>query len=411
MDFFNCKALDEAKTIIMEQVTQYPPPTIVIPLEEALGRIAAAEVVAAEDIPPFDRSTVDGYAVRSSDTFGAGEMSPVWLALTGEVAMGKVAALTLEAGQAAAIPTGGMLPAGADAVVMLEHVEIAADKSTILVSKPAAPGENLIRRGEDIMSGTTILSRGKTITPRDIGALAACGFSCVAVFEQMKVAVISTGDELVDVGVELLPGQIRDINSYALAAMLQQAGCKPLRFGIVADRYEDLYQVLAEAVKTCQVVIVSGGSSVGARDHTVRAIGDLGGPGVLFHGIAVKPGKPTIFGVVNGVPVFGLPGHPVSAMTICDQIVLPAIAGMTGGAIIRRPVLKARMARNIASAPGRDDFIRIRLVKNGEGYLAEPVPGKSGLISTLLQADGTARIAFNKSGLYQDEVVEVELFE
>lgn len=410
MDFFQCRTLAEAQEIIQQALEGLTPPLETVKLSAALGRIVASDIASAEDLPPFSRSTVDGYAVHSADTFGAGEGIPATLEIAGEVFMGKKADTYFALGQAIAIPTGGMLPSGADAVIMLEHTE-RVDGETLLVLRAVAPGENTIAKGEDIRSGQLLAAQGQRLSPAHIGALAACGYPEVTVFKQLQVGILSTGDEIVDIDMEPVgEGQIRDINSYALAAVVAEQGHRARSYGIVPDDYETLYDRLRQAAAECQLVIVSGGSSVGVRDHTVRAIEALSGQEVLFHGLSVKPGKPTIFGLIGRTPVFGLPGHPVSALTIYDQVVKPA-ADYLAGAVSHQAkiIVPARISRNVPSAPGRDDIIRVQLTKAEHGYQAEPVFGKSGLISTLVKSDGLIRIAAGSSGLYAGDMVAVEL--
>lgn len=409
MEFIQCMPLEQARKLIIDSLDGIPVNSEPVHISDALGRVAAADIIAQENLPPFSRSTVDGFAVRSADTFGASESSPSLFSIIGEVLMGQQATDTLLPGQAVIIPTGGMLPAGADAVVMLEYTE-RPDSSTLLVLKMVAPGENIVVQGEDVQTGTVIIEQGQQIAPQHIGALASCGYTEIQVCKQLEVAIISTGDELVDIQEPLEFGQIRDVNSYALAAMLTEVGCKVKRMGIVKDTYEKFYDALAKAVTMSQLVVISGGSSVGARDYTVRAIEALGTPGVLMHGIAVKPGKPTIYGMVDKVPLFGLPGHPVAAMTICDQLVkLAARMRMGHKQPQERIAIPARLARNVASAPGRDDFINVRLRKRAGEYTADPILGKSGLISLLAQADGVMHIPTDKSGVYDGEMVEILL--
>jgi molybdopterin molybdotransferase len=408
MDYFNCISLNEAERLILHEFSGLQAKIEQVTLPEALGRILAEDIISKEDLPPFSRSTVDGFAVRSMDTFGAGEGAPVVLDIAGEVAMGEQALLPVRPGQAVAIATGGMLPVGADAVVMLEYTE-RPDNSTLLVLRTAAPGENVVAKGEDISAGHCILYQGRRILPQDIGALAACGYSIVPVRRKPVAVIISTGDEVVDVPCSPVNGQIRDINSYTLAAMLEDNGCIVKRYGIVKDKYEDLLTALSQSVLHGNVVLVSGGSSVGARDHTVRAIQELGKKEVIFHGVAVKPGKPTIFGRIGNVPVFGLPGHPVAAMTVCRQIVMPAIQSFLGQAVGEVYTIPARLTRSMASVPGRDDYIRVRLIRRSDEYWAEPVLGKSGLISTMAMASGIVHISADKGGLYSEEIVEVEI--
>lgn len=404
-------SLQQAQQFIAEQLSENIVEQEIVSLPAALGRIAAEDIRSKEDLPPFSRSTVDGYAVRSADTFGAGETAPALFSVTGEVLMGQQTAFEILAGQAAVIPTGGMLPTGADTVVMVEYTE-QPDPKTLLVFKPAAPGENLVAQGEDIKGQAIIVRQGQKIAPQHIGILAACGVTRLAVNRKLKVAVISTGDELVDIHEVPGNGQIRDVNSYTLAAMLEESGCFVERMGIVRDNYEQFFGWLQQAVTACQLVVISGGSSVGVRDYTVKAIGALGAPGVLFHGIAVKPGKPTIFGMTGAVPVFGLPGHPVAAMTVCEQLVKLAVRRLNGHKLFGEKLsVPAHLTRKIASAPGRDDFIHVKLSKQDGEFVATPIFGKSGLIRIMVQADGVVHIPENKSGLYEAERVEVVLTE
>ncbi len=408
MEYFNCISLHDAERLIMSKMDGLLVGNEQVSLGESLGRIAAKDVVNQDDLPPFSRSTVDGFAVRGMDTFGASEGVPALFDIVGEVVMGQSAVTQLKPGQAVAIPTGGMLPMGADAVVMLEHTE-RPDNSSLLVLKAVAPGENVVAKGEDISAGRLLLSQGQKIMPPDIGALAAGGCVTVTVRQRPEIIIISTGDEVVDVACTPVDGQIRDINSYVLAAILEDIGCKVKRYGIVKDQYDELFATLAQAATACNMVIVSGGSSVGVRDHTVRVIKELGKADVIFHGLAVKPGKPTIFGMIGKVPVFGLPGHPVAAMTVCNQIVKPAVRILLGQVSKEVYAIPARMSRSMASVPGRDDFIRVQIIKKSGEYWAEPVLGKSGLISTMSAADGIVHIAADKGGLYSEEMVEVEL--
>ncbi len=407
MDFLHCMELNEAQRLMEENLTESLVGEELVELPEAFGRITSEDIRATEDLPPFARSTVDGYAVRSEDTFGASESAGALFTIIGEVSMGKETKLELGPGEAVTVPTGGMLPGGADAVVMLEYTE-RPDEQTLLIQRMVAPNENVMTRGEDITAGACIVRQGVRITPQHIGLLAACGCHHLKVREKIKVALISSGDELVDIHDTPAFGQIRDVNSYSLAAMLTEMGCEVERVGIVKDSYGHFLSSLSDAVANFQMVLISGGSSVGTKDFTVPAMQALGGPGILIHGLAIKPGKPTIFGMVGRVPVFGLPGHPVAALTVCGQLVAAAVHQMTG---LQRTStaggVPAVLGRNIASAPGRDDFVQVRLKKSTEGLVAEPVFGKSGLISIMAQADGIIRIPAAKSGLYEGEQVFV----
>lgn len=407
MEFFQCTSLQDARELIRRKLAHIKTTVETVALPEALGRVAAENLAAAADLPPFNRSTVDGFAVRSADTFGAAETLPALFAVIGEVLMGQPANIELLPGQAAIVPTGGMLPKAADAVVMIEHTEI-LDEENVLVLQRTAPGENVISRGEDVKSGAALFVSGQKLASRHIGLLAACGITRLSVSAKIKVGIISTGDELVDIDQPLQYGQIRDINSYALAAMLEEEGCRVERLGIIRDSYEQFFACLQQAVAVYQLVIISGGSSVGVRDFTVKAIGALGQPGLLFHGISVKPGKPTIFGLIDDVPVFGLPGHPVAAMIVCRQLIQAAVRQLAGQQLTDNelPVL-ARLTRNIASAPGRDDFINVSISRVGGEYRATPVLGKSGLIRLMADSDGLLHIPADKSGLYEGELVAV----
>lgn len=384
-----------------------------VPLLESLGRILAAEVWAAEDVPGFDRSTMDGFSVRACDTYGATESMPAYLDVTGDIAMGLQPFQTVRAGQACRIATGGMLPPGADAVVMVEYTEY-LDSRTIGVTGPVAPGENVVRKGEDIVSGALALPAGHRIRPQDLGFLAAVGVTAVPVDVPLRVGIISSGDELVEPEEVPGPGQVRDINSYALHGAVTICGGSPRLYGIVRDDYEAMKSVLERALAENDMALLSGGSSVGVRDVAARVIDALGKPGVLFHGIAVKPGKPTIGAMVGEKPVFGLPGHPASAMVAFDLLVAPLLrqAMVPGGgkdAFMEYP-LRAVITRNLRSAAGREDFIRVKLCQKEGKLYAEPVLGKSGLISTMVRADGLARIAAGKEGVEAGEEVEVKLF-
>jgi molybdopterin molybdotransferase len=410
-ELFNALTIKNAREVVAQHLTTRS--AVKVPLLESLGRRLAAAVRAPEDVPGFDRSTVDGYAVRARDTFGATESMPAYVDITGEVLMGQAPREALKTGQAWRIATGGMLPPGADAVVMVEYTE-ELDERTIGVTRPVAPGDNVVRRGEDIGAGEVALAAGKRIRPQDMGLLAAIGVMEVPVLQAPKVGIISTGDELVAPAEKPAAGQVRDINSYALYGAVQGCGGLPRLYGIVRDVYADLAKVLRQALQENDIVLLSGGSSVGARDVAARAIESLAEPGVLFHGIAVKPGKPTVGAVVDGKPVFGLPGHPTSALVIFDLLVAPLVRegcypSEGEGESLDYP-LRAVITRNLHSAAGRDDFVRVKLSnQNGQLY-AEPVLGKSGLIGTMVKADGLVHIPAGKEGVEAGELVAAKLF-
>mgnify|MGYP005843239115 FL=1 len=373
-------------------------------LLEALGLTVARDIVAPEDVPGFDRSTMDGFAVRAGDTFGASEGLPAYLEVAGEVRVGEPPPGELAAGQAYRIATGGMLPPGADAVVMVEYTE-PVDERTVGVTRPVAPGENIVRRGDDIRSGELLFAAGHRLRPQDIGLLAAAGIGRVPVLRRPRVGVITTGDEIVPVDQLPGPGQVRDVNSFTNFGLVVACGGIPVLYGVVRDDFDSLHRTVARALDETDMVVISGGSSVGTRDMTARVVDALGEPGVLFHGLAVRPGKPTIGAVVAGKPVIGLPGHPVSAMVVFDLIARPLLNPNE-----RRFPVKARITRQLRSAPGREDYVRVRLRREDGALVAEPILGKSGLIATMARADGLARIPLDSEGVQAGETVEVILF-
>lgn len=391
-----------------------------IGIGHGLGRVTAGAVVSPADLPEFNRSTMDGYAVRSSDTFGATESLPACLTITGDIPMGAMPERGIAKGEAMRIATGGALPQGADAVAMLEHAQPVDDKS-IEVVKPVAPHENVIQVGDDIRKGETILPGGHIIRPQDMGALAGVGITRVRVFEKPKAAIINTGNEVVPADREPGPGRVRDINSYNLEGLITQAGGIPIKKGIIPDDYGLIRKALEDSLAECRLVVMTGGSSVGVADMTAKVIADLGPPGVIVHGVSIKPGKPLIVGLVKGasgqVPVFGLPGHPAAVSVCFELFVKPVLALLTGA--IPHPALegisphrtvKAKLARSISSTPGREDHIRVTLEMREDGLWARPIFGASGLISTMVKAVGTVVVPVNTIGIEAGEEVEVRLF-
>jgi len=375
------------------------------PLLDAAGRLLARDVVSTVDLPGFARSTMDGYAVRAADTFGASDSLPALLAMAGEVHMGEIAQVDLPRHSCVRVATGSMLPAGVDAVVMVELTE-ELDDTTMAILRPVAPGENVVAADEDVARGEVLLTGGRLLREHDIAALAAVGMLDVEVSVGPRVGIISTGDELVDVDAMPSLGQVRDMNSYALHAAARLAGARPEILGIVRDDYASLAQAMRDALPRVDMLIVSGGSSIGVRDFAREAIDSLGKPGVLVHGVAVKPGKPTIIAVADGIPIFGLPGHPVSCLTVFRLLVEPAIARWMGGKLVRRE-LSARIGANVASAAGREEYVSVRIVRrNGETW-ADPIFSKSALISGLASADGTIRIPAGTEGVQKGDVVTV----
>ena len=382
----------------------------VVATADALGRVTAEDVLSPEDLPAFARSTMDGYSVRSRDTFGASEGLPAYLDLVGEVPMGEAAAVELGVGQAATAYTGGMLARGADAVVMVERTQL-LDDTAIEVLRAVAPGENVVQVGEDVRKGEIVLPRGRVVRPQDIGGMLALGITTVSVNRKPRVGIISTGDELVTPDEKIAPGQIRDINTYTISALVSHAGGKPTPIALVSDDFEAQRQAAVEGLSTCDALVFSAGSSVSSRDLTADVLDSLGEPGVIVHGISIKPGKPTVVGAVDGKPVFGLPGNPVSAMVVFDLLVRPTIYHLSGCETAPpQSTVKATLARDIPSVAGREDYVPVRLKNSDACVSAEPVFGKSNLIYTLVRSDGIVRVPLDKSGLYAGEVVDVRLF-
>ncbi|MCB9138739.1 MAG: molybdopterin molybdotransferase MoeA [Caldilineaceae bacterium] len=375
---------------------------------DALDRVLSETLTSRQDLPNFRRSTVDGYAVLAADTYGATPGLPAFLHVVGEVPMGAAGDVKLGVGEAALVHTGGMIPADADAVVMVENTQ-RVDEAGIELFQAAAAGENVIQIGEDIRQGDQVLTPGRQLRPQDIGGLLALGITEVTVAVPPRVAILSTGDEVVPPHAPIAPGQVRDINSYTLAALTWRAGGEPMRYGIIPDRREALEAAAAQARDECDLVVLSAGSSVSYRDMSVDVIDGLGSPGVLVHGVSVRPGKPTILAVADGVPVFGLPGNPVSAMVIFDLFVTPVIRGLLGTSTLPQQQVQARLARNVSSATGREDYVQVRLeTRDGEVW-AVPVFGKSNLIYTLVHAEGAVKVPLDSNGVREGAWVTVLL--
>ena len=379
-----------------------------VPLPEAVGRIIAEDMVADEDLPDFPRTIVDGYAVQGASTFGASEGNPAYLTITGDIAMGQSPAFEIAPGKAARIATGGMVPRGADCVVMIEHTA-AIDDTTIEVYRSVAPGQNMIAIGEDIQKHAGVLSKGQTIRPQEAGLLAALGKQHIPVFQKPVVGIISTGDEIIPISETPQVGQIRDINTYTLAGLIHEAGAVAVPYGIVRDDFDMLFQKCQLALNHCHMVLISGGSSVGTRDFTVDVLSALQNASILVHGISISPGKPTILAKVKDKSFWGMPGHVVSAMVVFSQVVRPFITHLGGQSDMEGDglCLPAKLSRNVASKQGRVDFLRVRLRREGNQLWADPVLGKSGLISTMVNANGLVQIDINTEGLDKGAEVEV----
>lgn len=406
-------AVERALALLLEKLPHSSPCEIKIKIEEALGMICSRDIFSSEDLPAFPRSTVDGYAVISHDTFGATEGMPAYLNLADEIFMGGKADFQLSQGYASKIPTGGMLPQRADAVVMFEYVQALEDKM-IEVLRPVAPGENVIQAGEDVRIGDTVIARGQKLRPQDIGACAGIGVTTIRAYKRPSVSIISTGDEIQPAESSPGIGKVRDINSYVLAGMVSERGCIPVKKGIIRDDYDTIRSVIEGSLADSDAILISGGTSVGTKDMISQIINDIGNPGVIFHGVSLKPGKPMIGGIMNGKPVFGLPGHP-AAVTVCFDIfirpVLEILSGRTRSITYNHAKsVRAKLSKNISSSQGREEHIRVMLEERGDGLWAVPVLGKSGLITTLVKADGTIIVPLHSNGLEMGESVDVRLF-
>ncbi|MEM3550445.1 MAG: molybdopterin-binding protein [Candidatus Bathyarchaeia archaeon] len=401
---------EEAKHVIIQHFKPKPTGFEEIPILKAFKRILSEDVKATLDIPPFTRSTVDGYAVIAEDTFSAEESRPVKLKLCGTVSVGENPSAKLMHGGAFEIMTGAPLPQGADAVVMAEYTEY--KNGEVYVYNPVVQDENVMKIGSDIKKGETVLRKGRVLGSREIGALAAMGMANVRVYKVPKVAVLSTGAELTEPGDILPPGKIYDINAYSLSAAVLEAGGEPIPFGVFPDDAAEIKKALKKALASADVVITSGGVSVGPKDVIPRTLSDLGKPGLIVCGIAIKPGKPTTVALINGKPIFALPGHPTSALLIFQILVKPVIERMAGKKPKKPLKVKATASKKMFPAKGRRTFITVKLKRDRDKKLiAEPAPlGLSGAITTLLRADGFIEIPENQQFVDENEEVEVQLF-
>lgn len=381
-------------------------------LDQCAGRILAEDVVSDIDLPEFNRATMDGYAVQSRSTFGASEGMPALFSVVGSVSMGQVPTVSVSAGQAVRIATGGMLPQGADCVVMVEHTQV-IDTETIEVLKSASPLQHVMELGEDLRKRQSILSAGTPVRPQEMGVLAALGQTDVLVFKKPEVAIISSGDEIVPIEKAPSLSQLRDVNAHTLDGLIQLNGGIPVHLGIAKDDFDDLHTLCRQALAQADMVLISGGSSVGSRDFTLDVFQSLPDSQVLVHGVSVSPGKPTILARSQAKPLWGLPGQVTSAMVVFHVMVRPALQKIAGRMQDARAGLRevqALLSRNLASVQGRQDYVRVRLVRQDGQLLAEPILGKSGLIHTMVKADGLVRIDKNSEGLDQGTPVGVMLF-
>lgn len=409
-EYLKLKSLAEAKKLFWDNLSQLHPVEEEIESRTGLDRVTAVDVCSAEFLPAFTRSTVDGFAVLASSTHGASEALPVYLNLVGEVPMGMESNIKIDGEQTAVIHTGGMLPQGADAVVMMEQTQTTADK-VIEILKPVSAGENIVLKGEDVQPGDVVIPAGTPIRPAEIGGLLALGITRVKVARKPLVAILSSGDEVIPPENTPAIGQVRDINSDALASLVFESGGLPQVYPIMPDDAEQIAAVISQAYQSSDLVVVTAGSSASTRDMTAEVLDSLGKPGVLVHGINVKPGKPTILAVADGKPLIGLPGNPVSALVIAHLILKPLIHKMVGLIHHRvQPVINATLAVNLPSLAGRDDYYPVRLFRRPDHCIADPIFYKSNLIFSLVRADGLVHIPPDKTGVPAGETVEVILF-
>jgi molybdopterin molybdotransferase len=450
-EFLHLLPPDEARSLLLSHLSAPITDSEEIDTASSLNRVTAEDMIAPHPLPEFPRSAMDGYAVHARDTFGATDSLPSYLNLIGEVPMGAAPSFELKPGQCALIHTGGMLPDGADAVVMLEYTQVVQHgdhreheeenqkisvhsvfsvrsvvKDEIEILRAVASGENLIRVGEDVSAGTVVLPKGRLLRPAEIGGLMALGLVRLKVIRKIRVGIISSGDEVVDPSQQPQRGQVRDVNAYTLSSLVTKSGGNPVLYGIVPDDMSELKRIAAHALTECDVILITAGSSASARDMTAEVIGSLGAPGVLVHGINTRPGKPTILGACHGKAVIGLPGNPVSALVNGYLFVVPVIEKLLGLPLDKpRASVMAHLTVNLASQAGREDWIPVKLTPlilspnfrrkwgETEGGLvnidAEPIFGKSNLIFTLASADGLLRIPPDATGLSAGELVEVVL--
>ena len=408
--FFKVLAPREALNVLL---TVHPVGTEEIPSVRARARVLADELRSAVDLPHFHRAAMDGYAVIAKDTFGASQSLPAYLKLAGVVEMGKEAAQPLTPGTAMRISTGGMMPPHADSVVMVEYTD-ETDAGLVEIHRGVSPWQNVIQIGDDIKKGELVFPRGRRLRAHDLGALTGVGIASIPVFKKPRIALISTGDEIVDVESEPRPGQVRNINQHSLAGLIEECGGELKDWGVVRDDRTALRDAIAGALEWSDLVLLSGGSSMGAKDIALETILSFPDAQFVFHGISIAPGKPTIFAKACGKPVLGLPGYPVSALVIFDLFAAPLIRRLGGENLdvlekFSRSV-RAVLKTNVASQIGREDYVRVVLERSPAGLLAAPLPSKSGAIFTLVKADGMVRVDMNQDGLEQGEEVEVILF-
>jgi len=395
------KKLDRFKSLSFEKVH----------IEDSLDRVLYEDVISPVNLPEFRRSTVDGFALKAKNTYGASEKNPAILRLIGEIPMGQISDIEVQEEETVKVATGGMVPKGADAVQMVEFTEC-IDTHALHVFKTISPLENVIQIGEDVKAGEVVLKQGHLIRPQDIGLMAGIGKTDVFVFLQPRVAIISSGDEIIPIEDVPAPGEVRDINRYTIVSMVKEAGGIPIFLGIAKDRFNDLKEMIELGLREADMVVITGGSSVGTLDLTGEVLRIFPGTEILGHGVSIRPGKPTLLADIDGKPFLGLPGHPVSAMVIFHffgKPILKILLGLSREVAWHQIKVKAKASRNIPSAPGREDYVRVKLEEREGTLWAHPIFGKSGAISNLVRANGLIRIGINEEGLEEGEEAEVIL--
>lgn len=401
MKFFDTVTVEEGKKRIYQNFKEYFLEEEYINIEDSKGRIFSEDIVSLENIPEFRRSTVDGYALKSKTSQGASSTIPTILALKEEIKMGELAKYNINAGELSYVPTGGMVPEGSDSVVMIEYTEKLDDK-TILIYKPVSIGENLIDIGEDVKKGTVVFEKGQNIDSYKIGVLASLGISKIKVYRKTKVTIISTGDEIIGIDEKISVGKIRDINSYVISSLVEENDGIVVDNLIIGDDYNQLKKAVEIGLKTSDIVILSGGSSVGTKDYTHDIINSFDDLGVFIHGVSIKPGKPTIVGKAKDKIIFGLPGHPVSA-TIVFNIFVKYVMNLIKNSETRKKSTYCLMDKNFPSSPGKKTYQTVKVYeKNGDIY-ASPIFGKSGTMTLLSNADGYIEIDGEEEGVYEGE--------
>ncbi len=407
MEFFNVVSVDEGRKIIMDNFGDYEFKTELVDIELSLNRVLGEDVYSNIDVPEFDRSTVDGYGIKVEDSHGCTQSIPSIINILGEVKMGEQIESSIKSGESFYVPTGGMIPEGSNGVIMIENTE-KMDEETLLLYKPISHGENIIYKGDDIKNGELAIRKGQKISSQVLGVLAALGVGKVPVYCKPKFYIISTGDEIIPIEEKLTLGKIRDINSYTLSALIENIGGEVVHKSIVKDNYELLLSEVKKAAETSDIVLISGGSSVGAKDYTYKVIDSLTGKGVLLHGLAIKPGKPTIVGEVNGKLICGLPGHVVSSIIVFKVLIEYYIREkLKTGEII--PRVNAVINHNFPSNPGRETYQMIKLKEENGVFYATPSFGKSGMISLLSKSQGYIVIGAHEEGINKGEEREVFL--